>query len=308
MLSLCHQGKPMFRHFGNAASFYFILAIGGILRITPRFALSPVSGLLGSLMFLLGIRRRMVLQNLGRCFPEWSLWRRLFTAWRCCMWVVFLFLDFHHASLHRFRLSGKDGALILKGAEHVKAIGERGRGCILTSVHMGSWELHAATMALHGFPVSVIVSELRNPLLDGYIARMRRKWGNDPVPKGAGIRRLFSVLRQNRILGLLFDQDARRNGIFCEFFGQPAATFDGPATFALKTGAGLVFGKCHYRGGTLIAEYESVEIVSTGDRGADVRRITQRLNDLAEAAIREHPHQYFWFHNRFKTKPPETSA
>jgi KDO2-lipid IV(A) lauroyltransferase len=47
----------------------------------------------------------------------------------------------------------------------------------------------------------------------------------------------------------------------------------------------------------------------TGDLEADVTTLTARLAAALEAEIRKAPEQYFWFHRRWKTKPPaEQSA
>jgi KDO2-lipid IV(A) lauroyltransferase len=41
----------------------------------------------------------------------------------------------------------------------------------------------------------------------------------------------------------------------------------------------------------------------TSDEEADVIFNTQKMNDLIEKAIREHPEQWVWMHKRWKTQP-----
>ena len=55
---------------------------------------------------------------------------------------------------------------------------------------------------------------------------------------------LYDVLNANEILGLVSDQDAKRKGVFVNFFNNPASTHKGAALFHLNTNASLIFGIC----------------------------------------------------------------
>jgi len=46
-----------------------------------------------------------------------------------------------------------------------------------------------------------------------------------------------------------------------------------------------------------------VEIVRTGDRSNDVLINTQNFTKIIEEEIRKSPEQWFWVHQRWKTKP-----
>ena len=46
-----------------------------------------------------------------------------------------------------------------------------------------------------------------------------------------------------------------------------------------------------------------IEMVSTGDRDADIRENTQRCSDAIQAMISRYPEQWIWFHKRWKTRP-----
>jgi len=45
--------------------------------------------------------------------------------------------------------------------------------------------------------------------------------------------------------------------------------------------------------------------VSTGNEEADLITNTQRYTNFIEDRIREHPEQWVWMHERWKTKPGE---
>ena len=65
--------------------------------------------------------------------------------------------------------------------------------------------------------------------------------------------------------------------------------------FSVRTGPGLSFRNW----------FEApLEVLDTGDREADVLRITSALNLRVEAAVRQAPEQWLWVHRRWKTVPP----
>jgi Kdo2-lipid IVA lauroyltransferase/acyltransferase len=46
-----------------------------------------------------------------------------------------------------------------------------------------------------------------------------------------------------------------------------------------------------------------VEFQPGPDPAADVQSLTQLLTGLIERQVRRYPEQWFWFHNRWKTRP-----
>ena len=113
-------------------------------------------------------------------------------------------------------------------------------------------------------------------------------------------------LQEGRSIGIVGDQDARKAGVFVPFFGIPSSTYRGPAMFALKFGA-PIFASIARRlpDGRYRVEARQVEATPTGDVEEDVRRVTAELAAHLEAEIRKDPGQYFWFHRRWKTRPPK---
>jgi KDO2-lipid IV(A) lauroyltransferase len=113
-------------------------------------------------------------------------------------------------------------------------------------------------------------------------------------------------VREGRVAALVADQNARRGGIFVDFFGVPAATFRGPALFAVRTGAPL-FVAVALRTSRHPQRYRVVlqEVTATrsGDPERDVARLTAAHTADLERWVRSAPEQYFWQHKRWKTRP-----
>jgi len=120
---------------------------------------------------------------------------------------------------------------------------------------------------------------------------------------GAGVRDVIRRLRAGGTVAMLADQDARRDGVFVPFFGKPASTPVGPASFSLMTGAPIVFCTCARATDGRLELRFTPGLVPAGDaRDPEaVRALTARHTALLEAAVRERPAQWFWLHKRWKT-------
>jgi KDO2-lipid IV(A) lauroyltransferase len=94
------------------------------------------------------------------------------------------------------------------------------------------------------------------------------------------------------------------DGIFVDFFGRPACTTSGLALLALHTSAPVlpVFTTRMPDGKYLMEIRAEVAIRNTGNRDADVRENTQAFTRIIEEHIRKYPEQWFWMHQRWKTK------
>jgi len=47
---------------------------------------------------------------------------------------------------------------------------------------------------------------------------------------------------------------------------------------------------------------KEVDLIKTGDKLKEVEENTALFMSIIKRYIREHPEQWFWFHNRWKTK------
>ena len=94
-----------------------------------------------------------------------------------------------------------------------------GARLILVSAHFGSWEMNGASIALAGFPVTVVGKRQSNPLVDAYITGYRHDFGMKMIVRGAPLKHLIRALRDREAIGLISDQNAGMRGVFVDFFG-----------------------------------------------------------------------------------------
>ena len=116
----------------------------------------------------------------------------------------------------------------------------------------------------------------------------------------------MELRRENNLIGILSDQNvAHYEGVFVDFFGRTACTGAGLAVMAIRSGAPVLpaFMARQKSGKYKFIIKPAIEAVCTDNYENDLVVNTQRFTKIIEEVIREYPDQYFWFHQRWKTKP-----
>jgi Kdo2-lipid IVA lauroyltransferase/acyltransferase len=194
----------------------------------------------------------------------------------------------------------------IEGAEHIDKARAKGKGVLGLTSHFGNWELMALASAILYHPVHVVVRPLDHPLLDRLVVRFRSKWGNRVIPKEGAALKIFRLLKRGELVALLMDQNAiRREGVFAPFFNKPACTNKSLAMIALRSGSPVVpISNFRRPDGRYTIMFEpEVPIVQTGDMERDCAENTARFNKVIERQVRLHPEQWFWLHERWRTRP-----
>jgi KDO2-lipid IV(A) lauroyltransferase len=184
----------------------------------------------------------------------------------------------------------------------------RGKGLIIVTGHLGNWELGGAYLAARGLPVDAVARHMANPLFDRYLTATRQRIGMTVVHDENAVKRVPRSLRDGRAVAFLVDQGTvGLASTWVPFFGRYAKTPRGPAVFALRLGAPIVFGVAiRQPSGRFALHLEGIDATDTGDREADVDRIVADYTLALERWVRRVPEQYFWHHRRWKHQRPDT--
>jgi KDO2-lipid IV(A) lauroyltransferase len=196
----------------------------------------------------------------------------------------------------------------MEGLEHFEAGIAQGKGLLTIIAHFGNWELMPVTFPLFRKllkPSYIVYRPLDNPVLDNMIEHVRTINGSEMIPKGGAGKRIMELLKENHSIAILSDQNvSTREGVFVDFFGRPACTGVGLAVLALRSGAPVLpmFMARQKSGKYKFILKPLVEVSQTGDYDKDLMENTQRFTKVVEDVIREYPDQWFWIHQRWKTK------
>lgn len=276
--------------------------VRSLARVLPHGAARALGRRLGDLAWALDRRhRRVALDNVAAALPELSPEERRHLVHRCFRHFGSAVLD--HLSSTRFGLEELCRRLTLEGWEHVEEAQAQDRGVIFLSAHLGYWEIAAYPPGIYGGPLHVVGRPLDNPHLDRELVRLRRRFGNEVIPKHGAARGMLKVIREGGRVGILLDQRVpRKSAIQVPFFGRPALTSPLLARLSLRTGAPVVpiFGypepKGRYR---FVARpvMEAPEVEATEEA---IRDLTAGYSRVTEEEIRRAPHQWLWMHRRWK--------
>ena len=186
-----------------------------------------------------------------------------------------------------------------------ESLGKKSGGFLLIS-HFGNWELMGFMSKLLQNPVAVIARPLKkNRWVDRMVFEIRKAAGLEVIPVEKARSKVIRALSQNRLVGILIDQRAKRSeGIWVDFFGRKASTTPALAVLAMRTGAPILpvfMIRNGYRKHRLIFK-EALQLIDTGDIKKDVEANTQLINNTLESMIRQYPDQWFWVHRRWERK------
>ena len=199
------------------------------------------------------------------------------------------------------------------GLETLQALLDQGRGLVLLTPHLGSFEVSAQAYAERfgqHQPITVLYRPARKRWLRELeeTARARPALATAPATL-AGVRQMLRALKRGETVGLLPDQVPPDGmGVWVPFFGQSAYTMTLAARLAQQTGAavGLLWTERlpGGRGYLVHAEGLPQALPEGGGDEASARAI----NAAMEAVIRRCPQQYLWGYHRYKNPRQQERA
>jgi len=180
------------------------------------------------------------------------------------------------------------------------------KGALLLLSHLGNWEMMGLMSKVLENPIMVIARPIKkNRWLDRMVSEIREATGLEVISTGKASRKVIQALSQNRLVGILIDQRAKRSeGVWVDFFGRTASTTPALAVLAMRTGSPVLpvfMIRNGYRKHRLLVQ-EPLQFADTGDVKKDVETNTQLINHTLESMIRQYPDQWFWVHRRWERK------
>ena len=193
-----------------------------------------------------------------------------------------------------------------EGAELLEELLARGKGLVLLTPHMGSFEVSAQAYAERfgeRQPITVLYRPARQAWLRELeeTARARPQLFTAPATL-SGVRQLMRALKKGQTLGLLPDQVPPEGmGVWVPFFGQRAYTMTLAARLVQQTGSAVavLWTERLPRGAGYVVRALPAPAPLPGV-GEGEEAAATAINRWMEAVIRQQPTQYLWGYHRYK--------
>jgi KDO2-lipid IV(A) lauroyltransferase len=288
--------------------YYFVRFLIFFSNLLPRKVWLAFCGWLGKLAYSFSPKpRERTIYHLGLAFSGKKNTREILEMSK----QVFVMLGKNAGEILRSlkvkSLADLEKFLVTEGLENYERAHAKGKGVMFLTSHVGAFDLQVTNMALRGLNPNIIGTALKDERLNELLFEYRNAFGAIAIERGKESVRLFKVLKSGGSIAILIDQDTKVKSRFVDFFGMKAATPIGATVLALRTGCAVVptyiylgeDGKQHMH---ILPE---IPLVSTGDEETDLIVNTQNFTNVTEQIVREHPEQWVWMHERWKTKPGE---
>lgn len=273
-----------------------------LLQALPSGAVDALARGVAACAYALGIRRRVTLDNLAHAFPERSVEERRALARAAYANMARVVVD-------ALRTLGASRADLLAEVQvddfgPVDRALAAGKGLLVATAHLGSWEMFGAAMAQR-LPLHAVVRPLRGGI-NARLVEARERAGLRLIPARGALGSMVAALRKKEVVAMLLDQAiGGKHALFVPFFGRLAGTTPALSMAALRTGAPTLVAVALRENGRLRLRLEGpFEVTESGDRLRDLREHTARVTSALERIIREVPDQWLWLHRRWKLAPP----
>ncbi|HIU63851.1 MAG TPA: lysophospholipid acyltransferase family protein [Candidatus Avacidaminococcus intestinavium] len=283
--------------------YWFMKALSWILCHSPKFLVKLIADGIGFLAWQVtpAWRKRMAIVNIKECLGVETPRAEIIA----------------HASVKRFgrmltevlRFPVLDKTFLqehieVEGREFLEAAYQQKKGVILCTGHFGNWELLGMSVALMGYPLLSIARKQNNSAMDNFINEYRSLGGQQIVyNRGeSSMLTISRVLRDKKMLGVLYDQDTADDSMELEFFGKKTKVPLGAAFFSRLHGAPIVPFFLHNNGEDkfVLRIYPPLYAEKTKDRATDLQKPMKELMLILEHEIIKNPSMWFWLHDRWK--------
>lgn len=288
----------------RAYVYLFLLGIR-IACLLPRPLVIFIAKTLALLRFFQAKKERAIVKkNLLMCGvkPTWQNVLKNFTNYAICLADAFRGLIYsadikEKSNCGEKRLTYLEKIVQVQGLEHLDQVLKLNQGAILVTGHLGNWDLAGVYLAGMGYPLTAVAEEI--PGLSDVYNLIRTRTGMEIVY----IRekeKMAQALENNRILVLLGDRDLTGRGQLVNFLNGKKRIPRGPAGFAIKYQAPIVFGYFVLNQEKSKKVYQAEVSEPIFPQNLTQENLLQLIADKLSEYIRKYPLQWFVFRDEWE--------
>lgn len=286
----------------NALLYYLVIIPISLLPFPLLYALSD--GLYILFYYMLGYRKKVVLQNIRNSFPDKTEKDHI----EICKKFYRHFCDLVVESLKTFTISEKEvlKRVICTNPEVIDKYFDQKRSVIIAGGHYNNWELFAVAVdALIKHKTVGIYKPLSNKYFDDKMRGTRSKYGLEMIST-KDVKPFFDK-HINVLTATIFGTDQSpsnpNNAYWMKFLNQDTGVLFGAEKFAKDYNYPVVYGRLN----KLKRGHYSLDFTDVTDTPKETAHgeITEKITLLLEKDIQAIPQYWLWTHRRWKHKRPE---
>jgi len=248
---------------------------------------------------VIGYRRKVVEQNLERCFPEKTIKERKKISRKFYLNISDILLE----SLKGLTLSKEtiEARFKIVNPEILDKYFEKGESIICLASHYANWEwgIQAVNSQIQHQAIS-IYKPLSNITLERFMLKQRSRLGMKLYGM-EDTREAFAQAQKEPVAIILAaDQSPsdKHKSIIANFFNDQIGFIHGPEAYASKTKTPVVFFDVQ----RIKRGYYTLEIkeLFSGKEQLQRGELTQKYASMVEEVIRKKPEDWLWSHKRWK--------
>lgn len=275
---------------------YIPLYLFSLLPLRVLYIISDGCYLL--LYYVIGYRRKVVLDNLAIAFPEKTAAERVSIAKK-------FYRNFVDNFIETIKLLSAGKKFITKhfmlDSDPFESIHISGRKCQLHLGHNFNWEV--ANVAMPFYVQSsflVVYMPIKNKAIDRLFMHLRTRTGSIMLPATDMRNAIIPHRNTQYILALVADQAPGdpAKAHWLNFFGRPTPFVRGPESGARLGNIPVVFTQLYK---TKRGYYRAhLEVGAENPAELPEGELTRRYINFLERAIRDRPDMWLWSHRRWK--------
>lgn len=185
-----------------------------------------------------------------------------------------------------------------KGREFIDDAIKEGKGAILSTIHMGNWEVAGMALSLLGYPIIAIALDHKDPRINNFFKKRRESKGMEVVSLGISIKKCYKGLKNNKLVAILGDRDFSNSSYPLDFFGRKKNIPRGPAVLSLRTGAPII-PVIITRQGIDRLNFECLPPLQVSSETSELE-LTKDYAKIIEMQIHKNPSQWLLFREFWK--------